>query len=270
MIQLFYLKNLTSVSLIALSFSVMSLETMAEQESASVLKEKGPTLAPSEKMSEAPLPMPEPADKLEEPLLSGSIPKDMKPGFPNGESSMATSEMKDDMYQEMLESETQGAETPAPTLEERQALDRLQKLNETDELSEERPLPDLLDLPKQDEISSGILQEESRPEASSPEAAMPDSPKDGSMEPPVEATATPTGSILNLERTKPTVIMTPTAWDDEESREPQREEKPDDPTSEGQGPDGRHKMGKLRPSGPVIPIIRMGENSEKNRGFTII
>lgn len=66
------------------------------------------------------------------------------------------------------------------------------------------------------------------------------------------------------------IVVTPSAWDNGDERKDQKEEKADSPTSEGQGPEGKHKMGKFAPSGSIIPIIRMGENSQGAGGFTVI
>lgn len=230
MMQVFYLRNLASTSVVALLFSAMSLGAIAEQESVPMDMESKATLAPSE----APEALP-------------PMPEDMKPS--------TDAEMGDKVYQEMVESGMQGIETPnAP--EESRALDRLKELNDKDALTADVPGSEMPDYPMQEGPTTAVPQEEGVPENSAPQASL--------------ATATPIASPMEFGSAKPKGNVASIAWDDEESREPQPEEDPNDPTSEGQGPHGGHKMGKLRQTGPFIPIIRMGENTEENRGFTII
>jgi hypothetical protein len=57
--------------------------------------------------------------------------------------------------------------------------------------------------------------------------------------------------------------------EDEDGRKKKAPEDPNDPTSEGDGPGGRHKTGKVV-NISSIPIIRMGENAQEQATFKVI
>jgi hypothetical protein len=267
-----YVKSMVGASMSALLFSGFAFEIVAgEQDSKSKQPKSEYASDPSQKGIDTSKAEVQSSQSSEEPTLRATPIEDIHPKTPMSAGKIST--QKSNFSQNTLQAPNSNAAALTLTSSETRVLRRLEKLNSLDadnahdnseeETSSEYPDVGGAPLPQSDRMYS----------SSKSETPLTSGNQDSYREKPSYASTLSTPATAHSSSEEPKIVVTPSAWDNGDERKEhkdQKEEKADSPTSEGQGPEGKHKMGKFAPSGSIIPIIRMGENSQDAGGFTII
>lgn len=268
--QAFYIKSMVSASIGALLFSGFAFGIFAGEHDPKAPQPKSEYSSDlSQKETNTPKSELQSSKKSEELTLNGNPIDEVRANVSLSASKMSFP--KSNLSKEPLEKLNADASGLTLTSSETRVLRRLEKLNTLDsdsvhdnseeETKIEYPEGLVAPLRQGDTVSSKIHKTET-PLTSSKQDLYGEKFSNSSTP------SAPAVAQSSLEEAR--IVVTPSAWDNGDERKDQKEEKADSPTSEGQGPEGKHKMGKFAPSGSIIPIIRMGENSQGAGGFTVI
>jgi hypothetical protein len=293
--QMFFLKNMVSVSIAALLFSAtISLGTMADQKAA-------PT-APEEAVKSSLASNAEKSTEVESLSMLEDMNSSVMPA--NDEATMEVPSVEDgsdsSLYREMIEGELNPIETPEETPESR-VQERFNLLNEeandqnlSTQIEAVPPIPEqepALPMPEaetatpeaqtvtkapEDEamLDSDFVQVVPQESILEPDVSEDLLNQDAPMQVPTDDAETPTATQMQYKIIKPEVIMAPKPTDQKGDLPGKKQEEQYGPGAKGQRKGG-HQKGQQgvveQPSDPkVIPIIRMGESLQESSGFTII